>query len=301
MQVLFQVNRYVGARAYIAYIATYTNLTKSRLLIDRSILLLLNASKCSVRRNSPEAECGERTRLCVLGQIRASISIIMAIVKSAVFDHVAASDAGDLCACVPPPPHPPLAPARANSVAASNFQTSQRDNQFEPHLHQQQLIGRRDGAKGALINEPCRLDCRSALPHAGCGCSTQWRCQLHAQPQFTTRRHTSEPLQIMNFFLRTHSGTHSAHDAINELQVSGRILTSSAQTDRHSPKRLAAACLPLPCASRSATSHNWRGFAASLSLSHEPLVVVAGGYFDALARSLERGRQALCMRARALR
>jgi len=64
-----------------------------RLIIDRSILLLLSASKCCLRRGS-EYLRGLEARQSIVGQIRASISIIMAIVKCSVFGAQVRSEEG---------------------------------------------------------------------------------------------------------------------------------------------------------------------------------------------------------------
>ena len=56
-----------------------------RLIIDRSILLLLSASKCCLRLGEERLK-GLEARKLIGVQIRVSISIIMALVKCSVFD-----------------------------------------------------------------------------------------------------------------------------------------------------------------------------------------------------------------------
>lgn len=60
------------------------HLNKTRLIIDRSILLFLSASKCCLRQGR---EClrGLEARQSIVAQARASISIIMAVVKLTIF------------------------------------------------------------------------------------------------------------------------------------------------------------------------------------------------------------------------
>lgn len=224
----------------------------SRLIIDRSILLLLSTSKCCLRPLG--ADClrsSEARRQSILAQIKASVSIIMAIVKCSVFSAPSSSS--------------PWAPLFAQSGAASTAAEWLRDfnsthgDAFasssssisalasvqgeEVARHARYLAAgasqcwpasqaAADYISGggrqqqrlltscpAADNNSNKLGCAGSqsAPHEGT-CNDVVDTELTAAAAAAA----PQPLQIMNYFLQTWSGTQSAHDAINNLQVSLR-------------------------------------------------------------------------------
>lgn len=111
-----------------------------RIIIDRSILLLLSASKCCLRQNE-EFQRGFEARRCVVAQIRASVSIIMAVVKCSVFQHNGRLEAG-ASEATPIQQHCSALTessttcsnsnsAHNNNANTNNASAPQRDNQFD--------------------------------------------------------------------------------------------------------------------------------------------------------------------------
>lgn len=159
-------------------------LNLARLIIERSILLLLSASKCCLRQGG---ECLRAldARRSIVSQIRASISIIMAIVKCSVFT-----------GCFDQRP--------GADVRLDRFGWHQRIDETADWP----LSAAPWGASrftGSGLNLPRDSLANGELVGAS-------KSEVAA----------SSSLQIMDYFLSTCNNSQSAHDAISRLQVSFR-------------------------------------------------------------------------------
>lgn len=210
-----------------------------RLIIDRFILPLLSASKCCLR-GGAELERGIEARRSILGQIRASIGIIMAVIKLSIFEpeqHFIFHQQRDISS-----------PSNMDEInSMSNFTT--QTPQFEPHYLP--LEGFDDGvmisndggspiepvtsnenrqsslAQNTTNDEPAHE--RSANLFRVTSASVLGRRQHQNQstpnanpmPRLNRFQRTLKwDQQIMNYFLLNANASLSVHDAIDRLQVS---------------------------------------------------------------------------------
>lgn len=213
-----------------------------RLIIDRSILLLLSASKCCLRQGG---EClqGLEARRSTAAQIRVSMSIIMAVVKCSVFGPAAA------CSSVPDlgAGHRPPVAQQQRPMLHTLLELQRPATGCGPKFGR--TPGTRwSGAEGAQLfascsspadwlvhqHQACAADEAPLPDHCYDPPAPANRCQdQRARPAALVR-----PLEIINYFYKTFNGTMSAHDAISRLQVS--IAASKLGFRAWSPVQVAA-------------------------------------------------------------
>lgn len=282
-----RLNLIIVVVVVVVYLLTFEplNFTHThRLIIDRSILLLLSTSKCCLRLEASRGHSDclrslEARRQSILVQIRASISVILAIVKCSVFSssepaspHVvsaSSSSSSSAFSCRPAGAYASSSPDADQWLRAADLHETlwQSGGSGSSSTNHNNVFASLRGASAGAPSQPRQLDdeleqqdyylrylaavaCQSPSPplplprpQLGGGGQLNSRrltprqtgaaAKLNPNQQQPTNNNSSgpdkpqmdgaaarQPLQIMHYFLRTWSGTPSAHDAINNLQVS---------------------------------------------------------------------------------
>lgn len=219
-----------------------------RLIIDRSILLLLSTSKCCLRRLSSDClHKLEARRQSILVQIRASISAILAIVKCSVFspslslslplsrsntddddvDHHRSTSpksaaAAALFACTSP--SLPLSGACFDEEVLRRQSAGSQPDVFASRRRLEAAavaaVDYEEEDYYLALNDHHPLNSRRPTPCQTRAATTATKLGAGGGGARRVVAANKQPLQIMNYFLQTWSGTQSAHNAINNLQVS---------------------------------------------------------------------------------